>query len=103
MNQLLINFSYDPSIMVMSDERRHYPRRRVFKGASILLESSAVATTVRSLSLAGATLDIATALGIPTDFVLAIPDYEFTGHCRVVWRNNTRLGIAFEQPMSASG
>ena len=81
-------------------ERRHYPRRRVFKGAHILFDDADVDSTVRGLSIAGATLELATTLNIPTDFTLIIPDDAFVGPCRVIWRKDKRLGIAFDDSMA---
>jgi hypothetical protein len=39
---------------------------------------------------------VATPLFIPERFTLYIPTDHFKRHCRIVWRQEHRIGVAFE-------
>src|SRR5436190_16161119 len=77
-------------------ERRQVQRTRVLKGAKILLNhhASVIDCTVRNLTNLGACLQVATPLGIPESFDLSF-DAQSCRRCRVVWRNENKLGISF--------
>jgi PilZ domain len=79
----------------MDDEHRIAPRQRVLKGASIQFGGAAIDCTVRNLSETGAALEVATSLGIPTEFTLVMATARHP--CRVVWRKEKRIGITFEK------
>jgi len=53
--------------------------------------------TVRNLSETGAALQVASVVGIPTEFELFIQSERFNRKCRVVWRKLSRIGVTFEQ------
>jgi hypothetical protein len=78
------------------DENRRAIRRRVFKGGTIEFDRAAFSCAVRNLSEAGAALDVPHALAIPHEFTL-IMETDQSRHCRVIWRKENRLGVAFEQ------
>ena len=78
-------------------EKRATQRHRVFKGATITFESRGVACTVRNLSGGGAAIDLDGRVLLPPSFTLAISSDQFARKCRTVWRNDNRLGLAFEQ------
>ncbi|WP_298253572.1 PilZ domain-containing protein [Bradyrhizobium sp.] len=80
----------------MDDEHRNTPRHRVLKGARIEFSGGAIDCTVRNLSDSGAALDVTSPLGIPTEFTL-VTDGDHRP-CRVVWRKEKRIGVAFEKP-----
>ncbi|WP_424594653.1 PilZ domain-containing protein [Bradyrhizobium sp.] len=48
------------------------------------------------MSLTGCALEVSNPIGIPADFVLAIPEHGLTLSCRVVWRRGFRFGVAFD-------
>lgn len=79
----------------MGDENRIAARHRVLKGGRILFGGGSIDCTVRNISETGAALEVTSPLGIPTEFML-----ETDGNkrpCRVVWRREKRIGIAFEK------
>jgi hypothetical protein len=45
----------------------------------------------------GAALEVASVVGIPTEFSLVIQSEDFNQECRVVWRKLNRIGVTFEQ------
>jgi hypothetical protein len=45
----------------------------------------------------GAALQVASVVGIPTEFSLFIQSEHFNRKCRVVWRKSNRIGVKFEQ------
>ncbi len=79
----------------MNDEHRIAPRHRVLKGAHIEFGGGAIDCTVRNLSETGAALDVTSPLGIPTEFTLVTGTEHIP--CRVVWRKEKRIGVAFEK------
>jgi hypothetical protein len=76
-------------------ERRIAPRSRVLKTGSLVLSEKApkLECTIRNLSATGALLQISSTFGIPADFDLFIGSERRS--CHVVWRTDTRLGVAF--------
>jgi len=82
--------------VVNVEEKRETPRKRVLKTAYVILSEKApkIACAVRNISEAGAMLQVSTTYGIPERFHLQI-DGTRRG-CRVVWRTETKIGIAFE-------
>ena len=76
------------------DENRRAIRRRVLKSAMIEFDRGACSCAVRSLSEAGAALDVPYALAIPHEFTLVMETDQVSRHCRVIWRKENRLGVA---------
>jgi hypothetical protein len=79
----------------MDENRRAVRRRRVLKTATIEFDRRAYRCAVRNLSEAGAALDVPFALTIPHEFTLVMETDQASRHCRVIWRKENRLGIAF--------
>jgi len=77
-------------------ERRSQPRRRVFKGGLISFGGAGIDCTVRNLSQSGAALDVASIVGVPRSFTLAIEADHFLRPCRLVWNSDRRIGVAFD-------
>ena len=80
----------------MTSDNRGNPRNRALKGASITFDGGAIDCTVRNISPSGAALDVASPLGIPQEFFLVVPMDGFRQRCRVVWRKEKRIGVAFD-------
>jgi hypothetical protein len=81
---------------VITDERRRAMRNRVFKFGSIgFNRAGSIECRVRNLSTSGACLEVASQVGIPDDFVLAIRHDRLKQPCRVVWRDANRMGVEF--------
>lgn len=80
------------------NERRASSRHRVFKAGSIQFGGAAIDCTIRNMSSTGAALDVASPVGIPDSFDLAVAR-EGDGHdrrpCRVAWRKQKRIGVVF--------
>ena len=77
-------------------EHRTAPRHRVLKGGSIRFNGTVVIScTVRNLSNAGAALDVSP-VGIPPAFTLMIDGEQAGRPCRVIWRKEKRIGVAFD-------
>jgi hypothetical protein len=76
-------------------ERRMAPRSRVLKTGRLVLSEKApkLECTIRNLSESGALLQVSSTFGIPADFDLFIGSERQS--CHVVWRTDTRLGVAF--------
>jgi hypothetical protein len=77
-------------------ERRATQRRRVLKGGSIEFDGRTVECVLRNISAAGAALQVDRRLCIPHEFQLKIPNSQIRQNCRVVWRKDALIGLAFE-------
>jgi hypothetical protein len=82
--------------MVEVSEHRISPRHRVLKAGTIEFGGGGIDCTVRNLSENGAALDVVSPLGIPDHFELVIVADHVRKPCRVIWRKEKRIGIAFE-------
>jgi PilZ domain len=78
-------------------ESRQEPRKRALKSGKIVFNNrfSAIDCTVRNLSAKGAMLLIAGPIGIPDAFTLELESGALKRDCRVVWRDERRLGVVF--------
>jgi len=71
-------------------------RHRVLKAGAIEFSGGgAISCAVKNLSASGAALEVVSALDIPDRLILCIPAEHFKRHCHV-WRNEKRIGVAFE-------
>ena len=77
-------------------ERRTEPRRRVLKAAVIVFGGAGITCAVRNISNTGALLEVESPIGVPDKFSLHIKEEQSTRACRVVRRQETRIGVAFE-------
>jgi len=80
---------------------RSVPRHHVSKAGKIeFLEDAitcvSITCVVHELSLAGAAIEASVQSGIPERFTLAMPDDGLRLPCRVAWRREYQLGVAFE-------
>jgi PilZ domain len=82
----------------MMEERRTSPRHRVLKAGTIEFGEEALPCTVRSLSATGARIEVNSPLWFPDRFTLAIASEGWRKPCRVIWRDERRIGVEFEQP-----
>ena len=77
------------------------PRHRVSKAAKIeflgdAITSVSITCIVRDLSVTGAAIEASVRSGIPERFTLIMPDDGLRLACRVAWRREYRMGVAFE-------
>ena len=79
------------------DERRKAPRRLVKKSATVLLGGTRrIICAVRDVSKTGAGLDVAGDVSLPGVFKLVIEMETAQRRCRMIWRNENRMGVVFE-------
>jgi hypothetical protein len=79
-------------------ERRKAQRRRVLKcGIIAFNRAGGISCVVRNLSPEGACLVVVNPIGIPDRFTLAVATDNLQLPCRVIWRRDDRIGIAFER------
>lgn len=77
-------------------DQRVAPRRKVRKAGTIEFSGGAFSCMVRDLSIAGAAIDVPSTIGVPDHFTLTILTEGLQVRCRAVWRDEMRLGVAFE-------
>ncbi len=77
-------------------EKRANPRHRVLKAGTIEFGGGVIDCTVRNLSKAGAALDVTSPVGIPDKFTLVIPSDGQRFACRIIYRKEKRIGVAFD-------
>jgi PilZ domain len=84
-------------------ERRHEPRARTLKSAHILLNHhhSVIDCTVRNLSPSGASLNVASTLGIPETFDVMFDADKSVRTCHLVWHKEKQLGVEFDDAEAA--
>ena len=85
-----------PQPLQVLENHRVAPRHRVLKAGSIEFNGGVIDCTIRNVSDTGAQLEVASPLGIPDSFWLVIPGSPTPRHCRVAWRSDRRLGVAFD-------
>jgi hypothetical protein len=79
----------------MTDESRRAARHRVLKAGVISFGGAAITCTVRNLSDTGASLEVASPIGIPQEFTLVMEVEQRQHPCKVVWRKEKRIGVHF--------
>jgi len=80
------------------DERRKSQRFRALKAGMISFNrSGGINCRVRNMSPIGACLEVASQVGIPDNFVLVVSYDKLTRPCQVIWRSETRMGVAFHR------
>lgn len=78
-------------------ERRKAPRRKTAM-QTVLVHDNGVAREagiIRDISAAGAKLAVATTGSIPDSAYILIPEQHQIEQCRVVWRSENEVGLAF--------
>ena len=85
-----------PQPLQVLENHRVAPRHRVLKAGSIEFNGGVIDCTIRNVSDTGAQLEVASPLGIPDSFWLVISGSPTPRHCRVAWRSDRRLGVAFD-------
>ena len=77
-------------------ERRAGPRKPVLMSGTIQVASGAVNCLVRDMTISGAALDVADPRDIPERFNLFFKADGTHIPCHVVWRQEERIGVAFD-------
>jgi hypothetical protein len=71
------------------------PRKVVLMSGSIELAGSIIGCLISDMSISGAALEITNSEGIPELFSLYFKTDGTRIPCRVVWRQDERIGVAF--------
>ena len=79
-----------------ADKKRAAQRFRVLKSGTIEFSGHAIPCTVRNLSASGAAIEVNTPLWFPDHFTLGIASDGTRRACRIVWREEKRIGLAFD-------
>jgi len=84
-------------------ERRDVTRTRMSRSAKIIppRHGSMIHCTVQNITSGGARLKLANTYGLPETFELTFEQGRTRRACRVVWRTNDELGVAFEEAEAA--
>ena len=79
-------------------ELRNAPRDKTYKAARIGFQGGRAVITclVRNLSDTGACLGVDNPIDIPDSFNLVFDSGEPSRMCRVIWRKQKQIGIAFQ-------
>jgi hypothetical protein len=79
-------------------ERRAVQRTKVLRNAKIILDHRApvISCTVKNLSSRGACLSVASTYRLPDTFDLTFEHGRSRRVCRVIWRTNDKMGVAFD-------
>jgi PilZ domain len=78
-------------------------RYLVSEGAVIKFGDRRIDCLVRNLSETGAAIEVPNQPGIPAQFELSITRLGLIMSCRVVWRKDHRIGVAFVQTLPGDG
>ena len=79
-------------------EKRDIERTRVMRSAKIIIGPDArmVDCTILNLTNRGASVDIADSFAMPDLFQITLDNGRTVRSCRLIWRRNERLGVAFQ-------
>jgi len=78
------------------EDRRHFPRTKCFKGATIPSPGPApIACIVRNVSAEGAKLMLPYSVVLPGEFELCFDSGRRVRQCRVMWHTSREAGIWF--------
>ena len=79
-------------------ENRQEVRHRTLKAGKIAFNQnfSVVDCMIRNMSTSGACLQVESAVGIPERFELLIDADHSKRYCRVAWKTESRIGVAFD-------
>lgn len=72
------------------------PRQRVLKAGTIAFSGSKVDCLIRNISATGAALEVNSPLWFPDAFMLVTTSDGSSRRCHIVWRNEKRIGVAFD-------
>ena len=80
-----------------TDNKRREHRHRVLKGATIVTQvnESEISCTIRNMNTGGAELKVAPDQFLPETFMLYVTVDRECYQCRLRWRRNERVGVAF--------
>ena len=77
-------------------DRRVASRGHVLMSATIEFGGATTGCVVRNMSISGAALDVTSHIGIPEQFMLVFKADGVRIPCRMVWRKEEQIGVAFD-------
>jgi hypothetical protein len=80
---------------IYAAERRAASRDPVLRAGTILIGNGSINCMARNLSSTGAMLNVTSSAGIPDYFTLILSPDGRHMPCRVMWRQQIRIGIMF--------
>ena len=96
MSCIFIEFKEVHGKYVRMDDRRLEPRLRVFKAGMIEFGGAGIDCTMRNISASGASLEVASPVGIPHEISLSVPTRQLRRHGYIVWRKERKVGVVFD-------
>jgi PilZ domain len=78
------------------EQKRVALRQRVLKAGTIEFSGGTIDCTVRNVSETGAALEVASPVGIPSEFNLLISGSRSSRRCQLMWRKENRIGVVFK-------
>lgn len=75
---------------------REHERHPILGAGTISFQTSRIECAIHNISIGGANLEIESDRGIPDSFHLLMAGEIGDRRCRVVWRKERRIGVAFE-------
>ena len=88
-----LSFNREAGVMV---ETRIATRYRVAKPAKIDHGGDKISCIIRDISATGAAIEMSDLVRVPAEFMLIVPEDRLKLRCRVVWRKEYRIGVAFD-------
>jgi hypothetical protein len=79
------------------DEQRFTPRHRVLKAGTIEFSGGKIDCLIRNISATGAAIEVKGPIWFPDSFVLAVASDGTARRCHIVWREDKRIGVAFDE------
>ena len=77
-------------------EKRVATRQRVLKAGTIVFNrAGGISCTIRNMSKLGACVEVASQVGIPSDFTLLIEKDDVRRPSRRAWTKGNRMGVVF--------
>jgi hypothetical protein len=76
-------------------ERRAAPRHRVLRAGTILIGDGSINCMAHDMSDTGALLGVTSSAEIPDYFTLILSPNGCHKSCRVMWRQQLRMGVMF--------
>jgi hypothetical protein len=79
------------------DEHRSSPRHRDLKAGTIEFSGSKIDCVIRNISATGAAIEVKSPIWFPDSFVLAVASDGTARRCHIVWQEEKRIGVAFDE------
>jgi hypothetical protein len=77
-------------------ERRATPRKPVLMSGVIKFAGSTINCLIQNISISGAALEVSDPQDIPRRFILVFKADGTQIPCHVIWRQEERIGVAFD-------